>query len=372
MSLRLDSCVLRGEIDNSVRNTIGGWIEVTRDTVQEDRRRTCFLLSLTGNLSGVPAGSRLRFEVRNPQESENSLGIDSSFQQQQIGVLCDCRICLADPAAAAAPAVTTTEASAADVHSGSLASLYLSWNSQNGPVTLELLDTSITFLEPGSGAAPFGIHGLPEGDLPAELKVFIQRARRSGGPLTDDVEEPPAEYSDGEDQEDDSEPFQLFDQETQDLIRESAKHGDEELDDDRDDVMMNIPQELRDLVQSISPNASEMFAQWNDVLQGKHDEPLSWVLDEPLRLPVADQLKTDEEAWDVLGKLLSALALKGVAFDMCPHTTPVQAYRILTEILLPEARIHPDLPGTGFVCHFTSGSYCEQCRGQSSDQNPQD
>lgn len=365
MSLRLDSCVLRGEIDNSSRNMVSGWIEVVRDSPQEDHRRTCFLLSLTGNLSSVPNGSRLRFEVRDTSTPENSTGLDSSFQQQQIGVLTDCRICLADPAAAVTTA-TTADTSEQDESSGALASLYLSWNSQNGPVTLELLDTCITFLEPGSGSAPFGIHGLPDGDLPAELKVFIQRARSSGGPAPDNAAEQAVEYSDAADNEDDSDPFQLLDQETQDLIRESAEY-DSEQDDDRDESVLNIPQELKDLVQSISPNASEVFEQWNDVLQGKHDEPLSWVLDEPLRLPVADQLQSEEEAWEVLRTLLSALALKGVAFDMCPHTTPVEAYRILTEVLLPDARIHPNLTGTGFVCHFTSASCCKQCQNEASD-----
>ncbi|MCA9012646.1 MAG: hypothetical protein KDB01_23000 [Planctomycetaceae bacterium] len=63
----------------------------------------------------------------------------------------------------------------------------------------------------------------------------------------------------------------------------------------------------------------------------------------------------------MLSALLTAMALRGVAFDMCPHFTAMQAYRLLINDLLPKAGAHPNLAATGFVKHYCSWEYCEEC-----------
>lgn len=369
MSLRIDSYVLRGELDNTSRNRIRGWIEVVRDSEHPEHRRTCALLSLTGNLSGAAAGARLKFEVLDLIDPQDIPGIDHSFQQQQVGILRDSQIRIAEsPAEPSSETGTQSQTDRSDQQSA-LGSIYLDWSSQNGPVTLELLNTRITFLEPGNSSGLLELPGLHDSDLPAELKVFIHRAR---GLLQDQANEEPLDERDEQrsaEHADEGDLYRFLDATTEENIRRSAELPEEVNETESVEDELRIPPELRDLVQSITPDAEQMFQQLNEVLQGNQDEPLSWVLDEPLRLPVADQLESEEEAWQVLGTLLAALARKGVAFDMCPHFTAIEGYRLLTEVLLPEARIHPNLPGTGFVCHFTSASCCDECQSDSADSD---
>lgn len=106
------------------------------------------------------------------------------------------------------------------------------------------------------------------------------------------------------------------------------------------------------------------FEKWDEIADGSRDEPLAWLLEGPLRLPRPDDLKTDEEAWGPLRRVLSEMALRGVAFEMCTHFTARQAYRVIIEDLLPEVDVHPGLVQADFVEHFASWDCCPECAAE--------
>ncbi len=92
-----------------------------------------------------------------------------------------------------------------------------------------------------------------------------------------------------------------------------------------------------------------MYEEWDEVIYGTKDEPLTWLFEEPLCLPKPDDVGDETHAWQVLSALLTAMALRGVAFDMCPHFTAMQAYRLLINELLPKGR-RASKPGRHRLC----------------------
>ena len=92
MAYRLEDYVLRGEIRNSQRNSVSGWLEVLRATgkgeevASEPRLVT---LSFVGNLHGELAGRDFRFEVRERDLPSPRPVLDEHFHDDQIGPMGD-------------------------------------------------------------------------------------------------------------------------------------------------------------------------------------------------------------------------------------------------------------------------------------------
>ena len=104
-----------------------------------------------------------------------------------------------------------------------------------------------------------------------------------------------------------------------------------------------------------------MYEQWDEVVDGVKDEPLTWLFQESLQLPTPAQVEDEEHAWSVLQLLLSEMAMRGVAFHMCEHYTAKQAYRLLIEEILPSAHVHPNLVATGFTQNYMTHEFCAEC-----------
>ena len=62
--------------------------------------------------------------------------------------------------------------------------------------------------------------------------------------------------------------------------------------------------------------------------------------------------------------ILARLAELNIAIDMCEHSTPLSAYRMLVNEILPIASVHPNLAATNIVEHYCAYEFCPQCLAQ--------
>jgi hypothetical protein len=401
MAFRLNGFVIRGEIRNGKKNSVSGWLEVIPENeVPPNSRfgRPRIMLSLTGNLQGELDGRTFRFEVRDEDfEGLQPIG-DNRIAWEQIGTMGDSAFRSKDSSLD----VTDDDTQASDESSAEddRSSLYLEWFSQNGRVVLELSDPTLEFAESYLQLADPVADDMCEADIdsyPGFPSIVISDSSEQ-----DDSGEQneSAEPRNLEETGNDDDPFSLFPSDLDEQIRLSAY--EEESDDEnsfaedetadesesdgsvvRDDgegdpygnsqfiVPEDYPRTLRswdEVIPGIDPATKAMYEQWDEVIYGTRDEPLTWLFEEPLSLPKPDDVRDEEHAWQVLSSLLAAMALRGVAFDMCPHFTAMQGYRLLIEELLPEASIHPNLVATGFIQHYSSHESCDECQAEMDEE----
>ena len=76
----------------------------------------------------------------------------------------------------------------------------------------------------------------------------------------------------------------------------------------------------------------------------------------------------DKQVQQALQMLLARLAVHGICLHMCEHYTPRQAYCLLTEQILKEENVYPDLPNTRCVQHFMTAEDCELCQAEFEAQ----
>lgn len=372
MAWRIEQFVVRGEIRNSNRNTVSGWLEVLRkektgDT--ETAQPTLVLLSLTGNLTGELEGRTFRFEVRERDRPQLQPAIDHTFHLQQVGAMGDTLYRMVRVPLVPIEEFIEARRRGETPQEDQRASIYLEWYSQNGRVVLELLDPKIEWEGEYCDLADPEPDELPSPDDlgPPEITTFIRH--------DDGTFEIVDESGSAEDAEDDSDPFALFPRNLDKQIHESAGEIGRVTDDELSDVdnalwidgdaegerSRHRPRNWEEVIPGIDPETKAMYEEWDEVIYGTKDEPLTWLFDEPLCLPKPDDVQDETHAWQVLSSLLTAMALRGVAFDMCPHFTAMQAYRLLIDELLPRAGAHPNLAATGFVKHYCSSEHCPDC-----------
>lgn len=355
MARRIHDYIVRGEIRNDQRNSVSGWLEVRRQasgTEASVYETALVILSLTGNLTGNLAGQRCRFEVR-PENLRHPLPLlEKDFQWNQVGAVGDC---------------TCREVQVAP--NETVNALHLEWYSQNGRVVLELADPLLEINaaddeEFALESTPLseGEPGFPEFTPFTSPDVsdlaLLEMLRRS-----DDL--------DSEDVDEEHDPYGLFPENLSDQLRDSVSPTDhnefsEPGSEDTGDAAYAQGAEgsvrsWDEVIPGIDPETKAMYESWDEVIHGTRDEPLTWLFAEPLCLPKPDDLQDEQHAWSALSSLLAAMALRGVAFDMCPHYTAAKAYRLLIEEILPEASIHPDMVATGFTRHYCSWERCEHC-----------
>ena len=376
MAWRLNDFVVRGEIRNGARNSVSGWLEVLRKEKHggtETIEPSLVMLAFTGNLSGELEGRTFRFEVKERDLPQPRPVLEKPFRSDQVGAMGDCvyrmvrvpLIPLDDFLEARERGETPPEEQRQSV--------YLEWYSQNGRVVLELLDPKIEFegdyrdlADPEPEPVP-----SPEDVGPPEITTVI---RNDDG--TFDVTR---ESGDLSETTDDADPFALFPPNLEDQIRLSASDPDLGSGSSDYSELVEYPwpdespaneqtsattRSWDEVIPGIDPETKAMYEQWDEVVHGTKDEPLTWLFEEPLCLPRPDDVRDEQHAWEVLLSLLTAMALRGVAFDMCPHFTALQAYRLLIEDLLPEAGVHPQLVSTGFVQHYSSWESCPVCEAE--------
>lgn len=403
MARRLEEFVLRGEIRNERRNSVSGWLEVLRTESYAGHQTVepaVVLLAFTGNLGGELEGTTFRFEVREGDLPQPRPVLEADFQTQQIGAMGDCVFRMIQ-----VPLMPIEEFPEACRRGESppvqqRASIYLEWYSQNGRVVLELLDPKLEFEGAYRDLGDPEPVALPSSDdfSPPEITTIICNACGTFDVIdeSDNIDDP-AEAGD------DVDPFGLFPGNLEQEIHESASDTidldstwsqrggaiDEAFNDadadengDEDDAWPDsksssdvhaeraarTPRDWSDVIPGIDPATKAMYEEWDEVIYGTKDEPLTWLFEEPLCLPKPNALRGEAHAWQVLSSLLAAMALRGVAFDMCPHFTAQRAYELLIEELLPRAGVHPNLAATGFVKHYCSWEYCEECDAEFDER----
>lgn len=354
MAFRLSDMIVRGEIINTRKNSVHGWI-----TVKGTGRPV--ILSLTGNCDHDLAGRHIRFIARDAYnetisaedggadagEEENTWASQeedvtppamAGFAWQQVGPtgtmtaarnvrVSDCppeesdRRCEVDE-----PPPTVWRRC-----------LYLEWYSQNGRVVIELVDPVLEFVEGEPSEPP------PLAELPQEPGGGLQITAIH----LDDDGEAEIEECDVEDEEaEGASEFNLIPDELQRQLDAHARDMDRAIrgQDDEPDVMA----ELRKM---------------DDLLGSGEGVPLGSLFDQALKLPSPEKL-SEEEAEPVLKTLLAQLALHGVAIDVCEHYTALETYRLLVRHMCVEESAFAELRGTTWVQHYATSDFCDACEAE--------
>ena len=354
MANRIGEYIIGGEIHNSSRNTVHGWIEFAPGWG--------FRLDVCGNLKGELEGRDFRFKVREESRAHAELQ-PGDFPKHieefdhQIGAIGDVLFHVrkvptvpVDVFARLSPDVWEQYIVERDV-------LYLEWYGAIGRVVAELVDVELQFIDDEKNTDAPTATGL-ENDVTdlgmgPDITVFNQ-----DGEVELDL------------QEDD--PYGLFDQQLQANIASSLQ-TDGDTDESRgssehlpwnDEDVEGKERSWDEVIPGIDPETKALYEEWDEVLHGPQEAAID--LFAPLQLPQVDTVKTDEEAWPLVSQIVSRLASVSIAFSMCEHATPLSAYRCLMEDILPIAYISPKAGPAGFVCHYSTWDFCDRCQDECS------
>ena len=338
MALRLnDDIIAGGVINNTERNSIRGHIYFKTHEFP-------LIINLTGNCTNQFAGRHLRFTVR---DQDITSDFDRSIlADQQIG----------PPGNMYIDYVRWFPGTVEQAYLRSKLGepppmywkprLYFEWYSQNGNIVLELLDPTIEFNDKQHPEKlfipdpPFADpNNPPKCEPPKITEVSFDE---EGNFNTEDIS---ASFSD-ENNSEDIDPYNLFPENIDDIIKDEADSG-----------FVNEPDE----------KTKKLFEQMDIVTYGTKDEPICTLFDPPIQLPNEDTL-SDEQIDDKFHELLMRLAMLSIALDMCKHYTPRKAYKLITETLLKEEQVYPGLPGTGYVQHYMTHEFCEECDKEMEEE----
>lgn len=346
MALRIGDIVTCGEIYNTRKNSVHGVLGF-RDCERP------MSLQLTGNCDSDLAGRSFRFEVRETRLHDARSTSEAEIDEQRIAW-----IQVGSPGTmTAARMVRAFDCSIEEFLRRTRLGeqpptewkrcLYLEWYSQNGRVVVEIADPIIEFLD-----------GLP--DVPPSQEID----ENSDDPFASGDLEPPVSGPQITAIEIDAD----GNTHVYDLSDGVEEHGDVV---DNDDPYGLFPDDLEAAIEASSSDSEwqpevtdetrKLWAQWDEILDGKKDVPICTLFDPPLKLAPADRLD-DEQVRIALSVLISRLAMHGIALDMCEHATPRSAYRYLVEDILVREFAHPKLPVTNYVRHFSMLDDCPECQ----------
>lgn len=354
MSYQLGDYVVSGDISNVTRNSVNGWIYFGRDQGLH--------LQLNGNLSGEFAGKRFRFFI--PRDTAvNNADADlpseiADMPMQQIGVVGSIHF---------SPDAKHVDKPGEGNGNGHPC-FHLEWYSQNGKVVIAAGEAQIEFVEDDEDENAQDKSG-EEDSVPPD--VLVEQQLREDTDADDYMDD-----DDDEDDEDPDDPYGLFDQQLQHDIEKSvgSTYVEQEPDDEfvigDDDEIETAEVESNDsgtrswdeVIPDIDPDTKAMYEQWDEVFHGAKDEPITNLFDPPIEIPPLNSITTDQQAEPILNAILIRLAPLSVAFDICEHCGPLDAFRILMTEVLPSAHIHPELAKTEIVQHYGTYDYCEQCQ----------
>ena len=354
MAWRLNDLVICGELLNTRKNSVHGWLGL-----RGHERPLVF--QLTGNCDPDLRGRHIRFETRpsrqqdddaeNAERDENAL---ANLAWQQIGPT---------GTITAARKVKVTDCSTRELYMRCKAGepppfqwkrcLYLEWFSQNGRVVVELVDPIIEFVEADATPAPDEPPEGAEGEEPPEapgsgLSVTAIQLGEDGDAEIRDLS--PADL-DAED-EPPEDPYGLFSDELRQQFDRDAADTDRALDGDGDGDDEEAERALRE---------TELM---DDLLEHNPGEPIRAFVDVHTDLPPPERLD-EQQAETAVKTLLGRLALFGIALDICPHFTWLDAYRLLLERICTEHRAYRELKDTQWVQQFMTSEFCEQCKADA-------
>ncbi len=352
MPHRISDYVLSGELRNTRRNSVTGWIEFAPDYG--------IRLELTGNFSGQLNGQHIRFKNRllDPEQVSAPGEFPDPIEEladRQIGVVQSMQ--LRDASSPPAENALALSAAERESKSGNLPGLWLEWSSQNGDVQCELMDVELEYVDPDQTTPDESNYeayspesyadGLTELTLHEHVdsesdELFATHEEEGSDPeLADD------ELDDAED------PYGLFDDRLQADV-EQALAGDSA-------TAADARPGWDEIIPDIDPQTKALYEQWDEIFEGKKDEPIRHLFPKPLKLPKPERVASDEEAEKLVKDILSQLALLSVALDVCEHFSPQQTYRLLIQEILPSAKVHPNLAASDMVQHYATSDYCQRC-----------
>jgi hypothetical protein len=302
MPWNLGEVVVCGEIINTRTNAVTGALKLQL----RNQNKTVYL-DLTGNCGSGLAGQYIRFASRASSLPKSYHFDFDNFDLQQIG-----------------PTGTMTWGSAGNgtemQETKGKQRLYLEWYSQNGRVILDLIDPDIEFVSEEE----------EEDDTP-------QAATDTDDSAEEFEEDDYSSSGSGSNAFEEDDPYELFTTDVDELIQHEA-----------------------DFSESLFSDEPASWQEMDRIVSGDMDVPLCTLFDPPLKLYPADKLD-DEQIKQALQMLLARLAVHGVCLDICEHFTPRRAFCLLTERILVEEDVYPDLPNTRCVQHFMTAEDCEQC-----------
>lgn len=342
MAFRIGELIVSGELRNSRRNSVHGWLDFGNDRG--------IRLELTGNLAGELAGRNLRFEahpVATPDEA--ALETIHALEFRQIGVVANVELRTVRTVEGPLPdyAALKDLGPAAFVEK---TCLYLEWYSQNGRVVAEIVEP---VFDDGDGDDALTPTPLPSAE---ETGLAITGLSMSE---TGEIEE--IAYFAADDADEDDDPYELFPGDLENELRESNREADPASTGDASPAGLRPWDEV---IPGIDEATKAMYEQWDEVLHGEKDEPLATLFDPPIALKPPAQIVDEQDAENWLTLLLSQLALRSVAVDVCEHFTARETYRWLLEEILPEAHVHPNLRPSGYVVHYSTFEDCPQCEAE--------
>ena len=378
MALRINEYVLGGELRNTSRNSITGWIEFAPDYGVS--------IKLCGNFSGQFAGKHFKFRVNKPESKripkEDLRDLVESMANQQVGVIGDVlfrqiKVPLV-PVKELMLRSRLGEPAPFDIKD----CLYLEWFSQDGRVVAEIIDPEFEFIDHDTSStfAPVAepIPGMDEnadnedaepGNPDVGLSVTQIQIDENGEAVIEELEI---------DVDDASDEYQLFDADIDQQIRQSLNEDSNMVETDVDDPssepfggQLADPDAAKpkkkswdEIIPGIDPETKAQYEMWDEVYGGEKDQPLMSLFDPPFQLPDPDSITTDNEAQPYLNQIIMRLAMHSVGIDLCQHLTPLTAYRMLVNDILPNAIVHPNLAATDIVEHYSAFDFCPQCEAE--------
>lgn len=339
MAFQLGSWIVAGELINTHRNSVHGWLEL-------QGRDTPVLLQLTGNLSPDLAGQRIRFEARHylDMPAPDAEGI-AHIAWQQVGPTGEMTATRRVRVSSCSPREALRHRELGEpLPLEWKPCLYLEWHSQNGPVVVELIDPIMEAIDDDSADA------LEDEPLDALDNLADEAADEPPG-WEENEELLFGESSDEEEGDDEEEdPFGLLPPGLNDELERQALQTDRAIlgeatgpGDDEEEADVLAEMQLLD-----------------HLMEYGEEVPVGDVFDTLVQLPKADAL-TEGEAETALKSLLARLALRGIALDICEHFTMRQAYRLLVDTICREEAVYPELSQTRWVQHFATHEYCPHC-----------
>ncbi|QDV22269.1 hypothetical protein [Aureliella helgolandensis] len=355
MALRIGEYVRAGELRNNRRNGVYGWIEFAADYG--------IRIELTGNLKGELEGKNFRLQVPLPPDAaqlEPGTFPDEIEQlaDRQIGVVGEME--LRSVRIPLLPLDQWRKLSPQEkiANSEEQKCLYLEWFSQNGRVVAEILAPEIELLPDDLGDDDSEDEDEERYGL-GFTEVRVGEDDETGNNFVLDG----SDEEDDEEEEDDN-PYGLFDENLDRKVAESLGPIVDQEFDEREPPSEGGLRAWDQAIPGLDPETKAMYEQWDEIFEGKKDEPLSYLFETPLKLPKPDAVLTDEEALPLVTAILAQLALLSVALDVCEHFTPLDTYQLLMTEILPTAKVHPNLAATEMVQHYSTSDYCDECEAE--------
>ena len=342
MSLYLNDIVVCGEIINTTKNSVHGWLYLCD-------REVPLPLHLTGNCAPDLAGRHIRFEARRPHPAEDSASIADALASQQVGptgvITANRKVRVLDDTE-----VTEDSSPRKRPKSRWKQCLYLEWFSQNGRVVVELVDPRIEFVEEQD-------ESVDDLEDDADTDVVSDEGIDDNDDEDSDSEDSDSLDAQFDEPDDDDDPYGLFSGEEGASWRSSA---DEE--DDAPDAPDGINGEMLARLADDDETMAELELM-DSLIERGAEVPVGSIFDPPIQLPRPEGLN-DDQVGIALQKLLAEMARYGIALDMCEHFSPREAYQLLLDEICVEEGAFPELRGTQWVQHFMTHDFCAVCQAE--------